>query len=207
MKQGEPVLVHSAAGGVGLHALDLIKKHGAIPVGIVGSEAKREFLLSRNILDDAQVIVRKRETFAVELDRSLRSMEKEGFALILDSLYGPWFRDAYRRLLPGGRHIIYGAADMTPRGKSTGLLRLAWKYLTRPRVDPLAMISTNRSVMGFNLIWLYERVEELGPMIDELLALSPAKPHTGNVFPFENAVEAMLHLKSGETVGKVVLQA
>jgi alcohol dehydrogenase len=92
-----------------------------------------------------------------------------------------------------------------PRGRRPNWLRLGWQYLTRPRLDPLQMISANRSVMGFNLIWLWDHVDQLVPAYADLDRLITRPPRIGRRFPFDEAPAAMRYLQSGASVGKVVL--
>jgi alcohol dehydrogenase len=68
------------------------------------------------------------------------------------------------------------------------------------------MISANRSVMAFNLIWLWERAERLPESYAALERLLPRPPHVGARLPFDQAPEAMRLLQSGKTIGKVVLK-
>ncbi len=42
-----------------------------------------------------------------------------------------------------------------------GWLRLAWQFLRRPRLDPISMIGDNKSIMAFNLIWMFDKVRKL----------------------------------------------
>jgi len=67
------------------------------------------------------------------------------------------------------------------------------------------MISSNRSLMAFNLIWLWERAERLPEGYAALERLLPRPPHVGARFPFDRALEAMRLLQGGQTIGKVVL--
>ena len=67
------------------------------------------------------------------------------------------------------------------------------------------MVSENRSVMGFNLIWLWDRVDLLPAAFRALDTLITAPPHIGRRFAFAEANAAMRYLQSGESVGKVVL--
>ena len=67
------------------------------------------------------------------------------------------------------------------------------------------MISANRSVMAFNLIWLWDRADRLPEAYEALERLLPRPPHVGASFPFDAALEALRLLQSGETIGKVVL--
>ena len=92
------------------------------------------------------------------------------------------------------------------RGARPNYLKLALDYLRRPRLDPLAMISANRGLLAFNLIWLWERAERLPAAFAELERLAPRPPHVGAVLPFDRAPEALRLLQGGGTIGKVVLE-
>ena len=67
------------------------------------------------------------------------------------------------------------------------------------------MIGENRSVMGFNLIHMFERASELGQLVDELQRLQLPPPQVGERFAFHDAQAALRALQSGLTTGKVVL--
>jgi NADPH:quinone reductase-like Zn-dependent oxidoreductase len=205
-KAGDAVLVQSAAGGVGLNALAILAGIGARVVAAVGNESKAQFLTLHAGLERRQIIVRDRRGFGAQLDEALRANGMGGFDLVLDAVAGPFFEPAYRRLRPAGRLVIYGAADLMPSGTKTNWLKLAARYLTRPRIDPIRMVSANRSVMGFNLIWLWERADRLPEAYAGLARYITRPPHVGRRFPFADAPAAMRHLQSGGSVGKVVLE-
>ncbi len=206
IESGDVVLLQSAAGGVGLNALEILRARGARTIATVGQDAKRQWLIEQRGLAPDQVIVRDRRRFGAQLDRALAAAGAKGFDLVLDAVAGPFFRPAYDRLRPGGRLVVYGAADFMPAGAGVNYLRLAGQYLRRPRVDPLYMINLNRSVMGFNLIWLWDRVGELAGAFDQLDALITTPPLVGRRFPFAEALAALRHLQSGASIGKVVLE-
>lgn len=205
-KPGSPVLLHSAAGGVGLNALAILQGLGARVVATVGNDSKAAFLVGHAGLERRQIIVRDRRTFGVQLDEALRANAMSGFDLVLDAVAGPFFEPAYRRLRPAGRMVIYGAADLLPAGTRTNWLKLAVRYLRRPRIDPVNMVSANRSVMGFNLIWLWEQADRLPRAYAGLAPHITRPPHIGRRFPFAEAPAAMGYLQSGRSVGKVVLE-
>jgi alcohol dehydrogenase len=204
VKAGDCVLVQSAAGGVGLGALGLLEAVGAQVVAAVGRDSKREFLLRERRLPPGAVVVREPRRFGPQLDLALSSLGRTGFDVVFDAVAGPWFRPAYERLGPEGRYVLYGAADFMPGRARPGYLRLAWKYLRRPRLDPLAMIAQNRGVTAFNLIWLWDKVERLPEAFAEASRVVPA-PHVGRQFDFDEAPAALRHLQSGQSIGKVVL--
>jgi alcohol dehydrogenase len=206
VERGDAVLLQSAAGGVGLQALAILDEVGARTAAVVGLESKRRWLIDHRGMSPDQIIVRDRRTFAADLDRSLRALAAIGFDLIFDAVAGPFFQPAYDRLQPEGRLVVYGAADFMAAGARVSYPRLALGYLRRPRIDPLRMISDNRSVMGFNLIWLWDRVDRLAEGFDALDRTTTAPPLVGRSFPFADARAAMRHLQSGESIGKVVLE-
>ena len=205
-KPGHAVLVQSAAGGVGLNALAILSGMGARVVAAVGRESKVPFLVEHAGLARPQVVVRDRRAFGTQLDRALGAIGTDGFDLVLDAVAGPFFEPAYRRLRPAGRMVIYGAADLMPAGSRTNWLKLAMRYVARPRIDPINMVSANRSVMGFNLIWLWDQAELLPGSYAGLARYITRAPHIGRRFPFGQAPAAMRYLQSGGSVGKVVLE-
>jgi alcohol dehydrogenase len=199
------VLVQSAAGGVGLHALEALRTLEAKPVAVVGNERKRQWLIERQGLMPQAVVIRDRH-YPAQLDAALRHYGASGFDVIFDAVYGDAFKPAFDRLAPEGRYVLFGAADFMSRGARPNPFRLLAGWLRRPRLDPLAMIPLNRGLLAFNLIWLWEQASRLPESMRATLALIPSPPHIGARFGFEQALEAMKLLQSGQTTGKVVLE-
>lgn len=200
------VLLHSAAGGVGLRALAILAGIGATVVGTVGSASKVDFLVQNSLLTENRILVRDRSRFGDQLDGVLSDLGVPGFDLILDSVAGPYFSPAYRRLRPTGRLVIYGAADFMPEAQRPNRLKLFYRYLRRPRLDPLQMIADNRSVLGFNLIWLWSELELLAEGMTALETYYTYPPRIGQAFGFDAVPQAMRHLQSGASVGKIVVK-
>lgn len=198
------VLLHSAAGGVGLNALAALKRLEARVVAVVGTPAKARWLHDTHALDPNCIVVRDRH-FAQSLDRALSSQGAKGFDVIFDAVYGPVFQAGFDRLAPEGRYVLYGAADFMNPGSFANPLRLLWRYWRRPRLDPLSMISQNRGLRAFNLIWLWQQVHRLPIAMRSCLDLIPNPPLIGGHYPFEAAHEAMAALQAGQTRGKLLL--
>jgi len=195
IKPGYDVLVQSAAGGVGLQAMKLIKALGANSIGTVSSQHKVEFLAALGF-----------ESWVREpsFDKQLKR-EKRTFDLVLDAIGGEVQTASFNALNPMGRLVVFGAAEFTPGKNRPNYLKAALQYLRRPKYDVMDMISDNRSVMAFNLIWLWDQVELMKELLVDMMAVEITPPHVGHEFDFEEAHAAIDCLRSGKTIGKVVL--
>lgn len=196
LQPDQRVLIHSAAGGVGLQAMQLTRALGGIPVGTVGSADKVALLHSMGF---DKVMVREKN-FAQQLER-----DHKKFDLVLDGIGGAVQKASFDALNPMGRLVVFGAAEFTPSGQRPDYLRALLRYLRRPRYDVMDMISANKSVMAFNLIWLWEQANRMRGLMDELDGLDLPAPHVGQQYSFADAHQALAHLQSGDTTGKVVL--
>jgi NADPH:quinone reductase-like Zn-dependent oxidoreductase len=200
LQQGMTVLIHSAAGGVGIMANRICKKYGAYTIGTVGSGKKVPFLLQEEGYND--VIVRD-GNFAQKLQKALGGRP---LLLVMECIGGPIFQQSWEALAPVGRVVAYGSASFTSHSAKPNWVKLFWKYLWRPKVDPLRLPSQNKSLMGFNLIFLYEQTDMMLRMLAELQALQLKPPHIGHVFPFEEMHQAIRLFQGGKTMGKVVVK-
>ena len=198
LKSGQTVLIHSAAGGVGLQAHRIAKKYNAYTIGVVGAENKVPLLRQEGF--DKTIVRGKQFRHDLRLALGDRLLH-----LVLETTGGKYFYDSYNTLAPMGRLVAYGSAQFTPASHRPNYISLAFRYLLRPRVDPLTMIKSNKSVMAFNLIWIYEQKELMYEMLRDIEALRLPPPVVGHRFDFSQMAEALALFQSGKTTGKVVL--
>jgi alcohol dehydrogenase len=192
------VLIHSAAGGVGLQAMKICQKLNANPIGTVGNQEKKAFL---NQLGFEQVIVR-----SGNLPQAVQQiLAGNDLHLVLDAIGGKIQRQSYELLAPMGRMVVFGAAQFTPGKNRPNYLKSLWKYITKPSYDAMKMIKENKSVLGFNLILLWDQIEMFRALVTEFNELGLEPPHVGRSFAFEEAPAAIEYLRSGQSIGKVVL--
>jgi len=74
-----------------------------------------------------------------------------------------------------------------------------------PQVDPIELPAVNKSVMGFNLIWMFSKVDQLLGLMDELYGMDLEPPLVGQTFAFGDMPNALRLFQSGNTTGKVVI--
>jgi len=195
------VLVHSAAGGVGAALLHLLKINGNRTVGVVGQSEKVPFAKgagATSVIDkSSQNLWSKAEEFC-----------PEGFDLILDANGASTLKGSYNHLKPSGRLLIYGFASMLSHSGRKNYFKLLWTYLRTPRFSPLDLTGANKTISGFNLIYLFDRVTLFREIVETLLTSEstgklPPMPITP--FPFEDVAGAHRAIESGKSVGKLVL--
>ena len=199
IKNNYTVLINSAAGGVGIYANRIAKKFNAFTIGTIGSERKRNFLINEGY---DEVFVR-RDNFRKQLEHALTGRQLN---LVLESIGGKVFKDSFDLLSPSGRIIIYGGAQFMTHSSRPNLLKIIPKFLSRPKIDPLALSNINKSVMGFNLIYLWDKPDDLRTMIEKILSMNLERPHIGKVFSFRHLFDALKYFQKGRSIGKVVVK-
>ena len=105
--------------------------------------------------------------------------------------------------------MVYGFASMLPRqGGRPRWLKLAWDWLRTPRFNPLELTTHSRSVLAFNLSYLFDRTDlmaEAMALMVQMLADGRLKPLPTTTYPLHEVAQAHRDLESGQTVGKLVL--
>lgn len=199
LQKGQTVLIHSAAGGVGLLANRIAKKMGAYTIGVVGSESKFDILKKEGY---DRCLIRS-NNFKKDVTAALDGKELN---LVMETTGNKFFHWSYELLAPMGRVVSYGSAQFTPSGQAPFYPLLIFKYLFRPRVDPLSMIKANKSLMAFNLIWLYEKADLMNELLQEIFRLELPAPIIGRTYEFKELPKALRDFKAGDTIGKLVVK-
>jgi NADPH:quinone reductase-like Zn-dependent oxidoreductase len=197
LRPGMNVLVHSAAGGVGSALVALAKHAGCRVVGVVRGAHKVEHVHADVVIDKT----------AVDLWREAERAAPDGYDVVLDANGAETLRQSWRHLAPMGRLVIYGFHTMMTPNKPNWP-KLAFDWVRTPRFDPLAMTNENKSVMAFNLSYLFDKKEILREAMDALFGLADKKRIAApevTTFPLERVADAHRAIESGKTTGKLVL--
>lgn len=197
-RPGETVLVHAAAGGVGLAVADLGRILGLRIIGLA-SAGKHEVL--------RQCGVEPLDARDPRWWDAVRRVAPRGVDVVLDAVGGDSWRRGYALLAPAGRLICFGVSDFV-RGAGRNLLRVAWHVIRFPRFGPLGLMNHNRSVAGVNLGHLWDVQDQMLPQLDALLGYARAgsiRPRVDRAFPFSMAADAHRFIHERRNIGKVVL--
>ena len=194
LQAGERVLLHAAAGGVGIAATQIAKRWGAEVYG-TASAPKHDAIRSQGV-DHA-------------IDYRARGWQRglPRFDLIMDAIGGRSFRTSYDLLNPGGRLIAFGASAVMS-GEKRNLAAAARAAVQMPRFNLIKQMSASKAVIGLNMLRLWEHAGTLRPWIDPLIELmedGTIQPVVAEAIPFDRAAEAHRILAERRNVGKIVL--
>lgn len=187
MREGETVVVHAAAGGVGTLAVQLAKRWGSGRVVAVASSAdKRQ--LATELGADATV-----DAAEDDLKSALRDAAGGRVDIVLEMVGGRTTDQSLAALAPFGRLVVFGMASRE----------------TPTPVDPRQLMGRSRGIVGF---WLAHCMADparyLAAPMRELLDLTSAgdlRPVVGGTYGLSEASQAHTDLRARTTVGKLVL--
>src|SRR4030095_1522926 len=183
---GESVLVHSAAGGVGLAAVQLARAAGARVFGTVSSDAKLG--LAKEAGADA-VINYVKDKFA---DKVLRLTGDRGVDLVLDAVGKPTVEEGLRCPAPFRHLVLYGRAGGAPDPVNLSVLS--------PKSQKVSAFSLPTFTRGFPA-----QTGESAERCFALLRDGRLKLHVSRTFPLTQAAEAHRYLESRQSTGKLIL--
>ncbi|CAM4448135.1 NADPH:quinone oxidoreductase family protein [Corallococcus exiguus] len=185
LRQGETVVVHGAAGGVGTAAVQVAKGAGARVLAVVSDERKKEVATRAG----ADVVLLLKEFQAGVREAT----DGRGADVVLDPVGGDVFEKSLKVLAPEGRILVVGFAS--------GQI---------PSVTVNRLLLRNVSVVGVAwgafLMQAPELPGEIARDLEALAAKGIVNPVVGRVFPFEDGAQALRELESRQAVGKVVLK-
>jgi NADPH:quinone reductase-like Zn-dependent oxidoreductase len=200
LQSDESVLIHNAGGGVGLAALDIAKKIGAVTYG-TASPGKHDFLRARGL--EHPIDYRNQDWLPV-----LKQLTGDrGVELVIDPLGGGHWKKSYAALRPTGRLGMFGVSTASANGLK-GKLKLLKAAAQMPRFHPIGLLNKNRGVFGLNLGHLWHEPEKVSAWMKVILdGVNEGwiKPHVDKAFRFDQVGEAHSYLEERKNTGKVVL--
>lgn len=200
LHEGDKVLVHAAAGGVGTALVQLAKWRGCVVYGTASSH-KQDYLRQQGV--DYPIDYRN-EDFAEVIERQNGD---GGLDVIFDPIGGSYLKKGMKLLGAGGRLVTFGASEFTDNQSILKKIKLLWSFGV---YHPLFFIKNSKSIIGVNML----RIGDDRPLVfqrvlQEVVNLANQnilRPVVGKVFAFDELVEAHQYLASRQSVGKVVVR-
>jgi NADPH2:quinone reductase len=184
LAEGETVLVHGAAGGVGTASLQVAKGLGARTIAVVSSDQKEQVARDAG----ADEVVRS--------DGPWKDQAKElsggGVDVVIDPVGGDRFTDSIRSLREGGRVVVVGFTEGS---------------IPEVRVNRLLLGNTEIVGAGWGayVMGRPEVTRQIGAEVMRLVDEGFVRPIVGARFPLERAAEALKLIDERGATGKVVL--
>ena len=186
IKAGDTLLVHAAAGGVGLIMCQWAKALGATVIGTVSTEEKAEMTRAHGC--DHPILYTKQD-FVAEVDRITNGAK---LPVVYDSVGKDTFLKSLECLRPRGLMVSFGNASGAPDPIPPGLLAQKGSlFLTRPTL--------------FHYIAARDELEQSANELFDLVLSGKVKIEIGQTFPLHNAAEAHRALEGRKTTGSTVL--
>jgi NADPH:quinone reductase-like Zn-dependent oxidoreductase len=199
LRTGERVLIQAAAGGVGIAATQLAKRAGAEVYG-TASPAKHDAIASFGVDHPLGY-----DDFVRDVRRI--AGEKHPLDVAFDAIGGSSFRKSFSLLRPGGRLVCFGASQVQA-GERRSPLRAARVLARMPRWNTMKLMSESRSVIGLNMLRLWDThgtLDEYVRALAESVREGGVRPVVAKEFPLEEGAAAHRYVHERRNVGKVVL--
>lgn len=200
LRPNQSVLVHAAAGGVGIAATQLCKTVKDVTVFGTASASKHETITEGGV---THPIDYRTKDYVEEV----RKISPKGMDIILDPLGGSDTHKAYNLLKPMGKLITYGAANMLA-GQKKNLIAVAKNWYHQFSIHTLSLIQGNKSVCGFHLGYLDGETELITQAMSTILDLykeGKIKPRIDSTWHLEQVGDAMRKMQERNNIGKMIL--
>ena len=186
VQPGETILIHAAAGGVGLIVCQWAKALGATVIGTVSTDGKAELARAHGC---DHPIVYTREDFVAEVDRITGGKK---LPVVYDSVGRDTFLKSFDCLAPRGMMVSFGNASGAPDPIAPGILAQKGSlFLTRP--------------MLFSYIASPDELEQAASELFDMILSGKVKVEVKQRFPLKEAADAHRALEARKTTGSTVL--
>lgn len=200
LRKGEAILIHNAGGGVGLAALEIAKKIGAVTYG-TASPAKHDFLRKRGL--DHAIDYRTQDWLPV-----LKKLTgNRGVELVIDPIGGAHWKKSYKALRHTGRLGMFGVSAASANGLK-GKLGLLKAVVQTPWFHPFGLLNRNKGVFGLNLGHMWNEADKVAEWVQAIMdGVNDGwiRPYVDKAFAFDQVRDAHAYIEARKNIGKIVL--
>ena len=201
VRDGDHVLIHAAAGGVGTILIQLAKKRGAIVFAKIGSENKRALVKS---LGADFVINYNDSNYEVQIEKLLNG---ERLDISYNPVAGSTFKKDFKLLGSGGRLVLFGGSEMS--GTKWGFFSTLNFVRKMGFMLPIGLMMRSKNVLGVNMLKIADNKPKIMThCLQEVVNLYKQKeitPQVGGIFPVSEISKAHEALENGKTIGKLII--
>lgn len=199
INEGDQVLIHAAAGGVGTALIQLCKIQKAIVYAKVSNEEKIKFV--KQLGADFTIDYSKQD-YELELSKQLNGKRLD---ISFNPIAGKTFKKDMRLLGSDGKLFLFGGSERS--GKKLGILSTLHFVWNMGFVLPIALMMKSKSILGVNMLKIADNKPEiishcLKSVLD-LYVENEIKIESGKEFDFKELAKAHSYLESGKSMGKI----
>jgi NADPH2:quinone reductase len=197
LHEGDRVLIHAAAGGVGTALVQYAKYKGCEIFGTAGSDAKLKLLREAGVDHPINYVTEDFEPAVMKITGG------QGLDAIYDANGGLSVKKGFRSLASGGRLVCYGGSHIAGQN-IFGKIKTLWDF---GFYHPLQFMTRSKSIIGVNML----RIADNKPLVlkrclENVVRLHEQgvfKPAVGGIFPVNQVGEAHEFLASRKSTGKI----
>lgn len=199
LHRGERVLIHAAAGGVGIALIQLAQLHGAEVFAKLGSDSKKEFVQKLGV---NHVVNYKKTDYASEV---LKQLEGKRLDVVYNPVGGSTLKKDMKLLGSGGRIMLFGGSELL--GKKWGILSTLNFVRKMGFIIPIGLMMRSKSILGINMLKIADfHPHILQHCLQEVVRLTmegKLNPPKGKDYPHQQIAQAHSALEKGESIGKI----
>lgn len=200
--EGDNILIHAAAGGVGTALIQLLKDKNVNIIAKIGDDNKREYL---NSLGVKNIINYKTGDYIEQLKSILG---KQKIDISFNPVGGRSFKRDWNVIGPTGTIILFGGSERS--GKKWGFLSDLNFVRKMGVIIPITLMGSSRGIIGVNMLRVAEDkpkvLQKCLKSVVELAMKGKLNPQINKVFESSEIVDAHNLLESGESTGKIVIK-
>lgn len=199
VREGDRVLIHAAAGGVGTALIQLCKWKKAIVYAKIGSAHKTDLVTS---LGADTVINYNESDYALQLEKSLNGQKLD---VSFNPVGGSTFKKDLKLIGAGGKLILFGGSEMS--GTKWGILSTLNFVRKMGFIVPAFLMMGSKNILGVNMLKIADsKPEVLSKCLQTVVELTKQgilKPQVGARFSQKDMAKAHALLESGKSTGKI----
>ncbi|XP_075949886.1 synaptic vesicle membrane protein VAT-1 homolog [Anarhichas minor] len=199
VRPGKSVLVHMAAGGVGIAVTQLCQTVPDVTIFGTASATKHETIAQGGVTHPIDYRTK-------DYMEEIRKISPKGVDIVLDPLGGSDTQKGFSLLKPLGTLVVFGAANCVT-GQKKNLLAMAKTWYNQLSLTALKLMQSNKAVCGFHLGYITdgELISRTMFKLLELYDQGKIKPRIDSCYHFEQVTDAMKRMHERQNIGKVIL--
>ena len=200
--EGDKVMIHSGAGGVGTALIQLCKLKGCTVFANAGSQEKLDYIKQQGA---DYAINYRTEDYQTEIKKVLG---KDRLDCTFNPIAGSTFKKDFALIGSGGKVVLFGGAERS--GKKWGILSTLNFVRKMGIIIPIGLMMRSKSVVGVNMLKIGDNKPKLLSKclieVTQLIKDGKLNPYVGGEFNVSDIAEAHALLENRKSIGKIIVK-